>query len=207
VAVVSDSRSGDNQGAVDTRFRAVGHRKGGKHLLNTTVRLARVWFVGCLQRRDRPRCGADAPPRETERTQGRQAGDLMEAPKCLACGTRHWSRQPCPIAKPKPTARAGAGEVRTGSAVLTLPRAAARERLLDAMAEAIAAKPVTKTPEIPITKPVTKPSITKPISVTKPAVVTKPNKGGRPPIGNKPMTAAERARKYRARKAKAPQSH
>lgn len=38
----------------------------------------------------------------------------MDAPKCLKCGTRHWSRQPCPVDKeqvtkpvpaPKPVAK------------------------------------------------------------------------------------------------------
>ena len=52
----------------------------------------------------------------------------------------------------------------------------------------------------PVAKPVTKPPVTKPISVTKPADVRKPNKGGRPSIGDKPMTAAERMRRYRARR-------
>jgi hypothetical protein len=54
----------------------------------------------------------------------------------------------------------------------------------------------TATPQ-PVTKPpansVTKPPNTKPnVDVTKP-------KGGRPTIGDKPMTAAERMRRYRAR--------
>jgi hypothetical protein len=40
-------------------------------------------------------------------------------------------------------------------------------------------------------------------SVGKPADVTKPNKGGRPSIGDKPMTAAERMRRYRERKRQA----
>jgi hypothetical protein len=63
-------------------------------------------------------------------------------------------------------------------------RSAARNLLLNSMAAEIAATPVTKSPEIPLTK-----SVTKPISVTKPpTTVTKLNKGGRPPIGNKPMT-------------------
>jgi hypothetical protein len=43
--VVGDSRSGSNQGRAHSRFHAVGHRRGGKQLLNTTMRLARVWFV------------------------------------------------------------------------------------------------------------------------------------------------------------------
>jgi hypothetical protein len=50
-------------------------------------------------------------------------------------------------------------------------------------------------------QPVTKPpinTVTKPISVTKPATVTKP-KSGRPLLGDRPMTAAERMRRYRAK--------
>jgi hypothetical protein len=48
--------------------------------------------------------------------------------------------------------------------------------------------------------PVRQSPITKPFpnSVTKPSSVTKP-KDGRPTIGDKPMTAAERMRRYRAR--------
>jgi hypothetical protein len=53
--------------------------------------------------------------------------------------------------------------------------------------------------------PVTKPPVTKPVSVTKLADVMKPNKGGRPAIGDRPMTAAERMRRYRARRRKARQ--
>ena len=57
----------------------------------------------------------------------------------------------------------------------------------------------------PVTKPVTKPPVTKPISVTKPAEPPlsrgqAPKKGGRPTIGDKPMTPAERMRRYRARR-------
>jgi hypothetical protein len=51
---------------------------------------------------------------------------------------------------------------------------------------------VTKPP--PASVPVTNP-VTKPLNVTP---VTKP-KGGRPLLGDKPMTAAERMRKYRQR--------
>ena len=37
----------------------------------------------------------------------------MEDPKCLVCGTKHWSRQPCPAAK---------GEARKLAAVVTKPQ-------------------------------------------------------------------------------------
>jgi hypothetical protein len=37
--VVSDSRSGGNPGGANTRFRAVGHRKVSKQLLNTSAGL------------------------------------------------------------------------------------------------------------------------------------------------------------------------
>jgi hypothetical protein len=70
-----------------------------------------------------------------------------------------------------------------------------------AAAKTIAEKRPDRVTKIEVTKPVTKPPVTKPISVTKPADVTKPNKGGRPPIGTKAMTAAERMRRYRSRKA------
>jgi hypothetical protein len=83
----------------------------------------------------------------------------MEAPECIVCGTKLWSRQPCPASKADPKKLASA-----------------------------------------VTKPQT-PSVTKlPSRVTKPANVTK-LKGGRPPIGDKAMTQAERARRYRQRKA------
>src|SRR5207247_2003728 len=29
----------------------------------------------------------------------KEAERAMEAPKCIVCGTKHWSRQPCPAAK------------------------------------------------------------------------------------------------------------
>jgi hypothetical protein len=45
------------------------------------------------------------------------------------------------------------------------------------------ATPVTKAPEIPVTK------------------ITSVTKRGRPPLGDKPMSAAERMRRYRAKKA------
>jgi hypothetical protein len=54
------------------------------------------------------------------------------------------------------------------------------------------------------TVPVRQSPVTKPLanSVTKPIGVTKP-KGGRSTIGDKPMTAAERMRRYRALKRQA----
>ena len=71
--------------------------------------------------------------------------------------------------------------------------------------------PAAMKPE-PVTKPVTKPSVTKlkdvtkptklvtkPMDVTKPALVTKP-RGGRPSKSDKPMTSAERVRLHRAAK-------
>ena len=39
--IVSDSRSGGNQGGAYSRFRAVGHRKGSKQLLNISAGLVR----------------------------------------------------------------------------------------------------------------------------------------------------------------------
>jgi hypothetical protein len=50
----------------------------------------------------------------------------------------------------------------------------------------------------PVSQDVKQSPVTK--LVTKPTDVTKPNKGGRPAIGARPMTAAERMRRYRARK-------
>jgi hypothetical protein len=69
------------------------------------------------------------------------------------------------------------------------------------MREARFAAPKTfvEKPPATVTKPVTKPN-----SVTKPADVTKPQ-GGRPLLGDKPMTAAERMRRYRQRKRQASQ--
>jgi hypothetical protein len=68
-----------------------------------------------------------------------------------------------------------------------------------------AAKTFVEKPPATVTKPDTKPvtnppepPVTKPISVTKLDTVTKP-KGGRPRLGDKPMTPAERMRRYRAR--------
>src|SRR6516164_5795481 len=40
--IVSDSRSGGNQGGAYSRFRAVGHRKGSKQLLNISAGLVRT---------------------------------------------------------------------------------------------------------------------------------------------------------------------
>jgi hypothetical protein len=60
-------------------------------------------------------------------------------------------------------------------------------------------EPVTKTPAHTVTKPI---SVTKLASVTKPIdAVTKPKagRGGRPRLGDKPMSAAERMRRYRAK--------
>ena len=82
-------------------------------------------------------------------------------------------------------------------------------RMREAKFAAKAAEPVRRdVRQGPVTKPVTKLPITKPISVTKPADVTErplsrgqaPNTGGRPTIGDKPMTPAERMRRYRARR-------
>jgi hypothetical protein len=71
-----------------------------------------------------------------------------------------------------------------------------RERR-EAIAEARCKAPMRAKPKpVAIAKPlpVTKPPVTKP----RQGRVTKPNKGGRPCLGDKPMTAAERARRYRA---------
>jgi hypothetical protein len=71
----------------------------------------------------------------------------MEALKCPHCGARHWPRQPCPATKPKPTARARGPTLEQRTILFQRAtgsnRAAARERLLNSMAEAMAAKPVT----------------------------------------------------------------
>jgi hypothetical protein len=70
--------------------------------------------------------------------------------------------------------------------------------------KAVTENPVTKFPEIPVTNDVTKTpavnleTVTDPFSVTKPTDVTKP-KTGRPLIGDKPMSPAERMRRYRQR--------
>jgi hypothetical protein len=47
--VVDDSRSGGKQGGTDTRFRAVGHGKGSKQLLNTSAGAAAS--AGCVHRK------------------------------------------------------------------------------------------------------------------------------------------------------------
>jgi hypothetical protein len=94
----------------------------------------------------------------------------MDAPRCLVCNTKHWSRQPCPAQK---------------------------EARLDH------ARDVLRQAQIPVTKktaPVTKVAVD---SVTKTPAVTK-TKRGRPRLGDKPMTAAERMRRYRASKAPLP---
>jgi hypothetical protein len=54
-----------------------------------------------------------------------------------------------------------------------------------------------------VTKPVTKTVTKNQPSVTKTPTVTKTRRG-RPRLGDKPMTAAERMRRYRARKAPLP---
>src|SRR5262245_48098481 len=67
------------------------------------------------------------------------------------------------------------------------------------MREAKFARTRATTPAEPVTKPVTKidaNSVTKIESVTKSDAVTKKRKG-RPPLGDKPMTPAERMRRYR----------
>jgi hypothetical protein len=102
----------------------------------------------------------------------------MDAPRCVMCGTKHWSRQPCPAMGKD-------------------------ERLQQACDGLRQAESVTKKPEIPVTK--IQPGVTKAAvdSVTKTPTVTK-TKRGRPRLGDKPMSAAERMRRYRARKAPLP---
>lgn len=125
----------------------------------------------------------------------------MQAMKCMFCGDRHWPRQPCPA----------------------FAKVAAEERKLQARkvldrVTAVTEKPklaITEKPRLTVTenpKPVTANTpVTEnnpPITVTPPITVEgRPlRKRGRPPTG-KAMSAAERMRRYRARRAaKATQS-
>src|SRR5262245_10079763 len=102
----------------------------------------------------------------------------MEAPRCIVCNTKHWSRQPCP--------------------------ATGREAKLEHARALRQAEAVTENPQIPVTKIVhsvteNSPSVTintpvtanpSPISVT-----LAKRKRGRPPTG-KAQSAAERMRQY-----------
>jgi hypothetical protein len=94
----------------------------------------------------------------------------MEARRCIVCGTKHWSTQPCPA----------------------FAAVAAEERR-----QQIARHAVTKnTPTV--TKNAADNTVTKnptPFSVT--LASSKPH--GRPPVAN-PLSDAERARRYRANK-------
>jgi hypothetical protein len=106
----------------------------------------------------------------------------MDAPRCLVCDTKHWSRQPCPATS----------------------RETKLEHARDVLRQAEAVtKPIPARYETPVTIPPQ--NVTKPPPVTKPATgfVTPaaPSKGGRPRLGDHPMTA-ERMRRYRAHKTK-----
>jgi hypothetical protein len=103
----------------------------------------------------------------------------MEATKCIVCNTRHWSTQPCP---------AFAG-------VIAEERKQQARRVLDSVTKPIPTAVTKPTPET-VTKPVTKPPPS--LNLTS---VTKPNKGGRPRLFDNPLSQAERARRYRERKA------
>src|SRR5262245_15600443 len=119
----------------------------------------------------------------------------MDAPRCIVCNIKHWSRQACPA----------------------MSREARLEHARDILrvAEGVT-KPVTKpTPprdETAVTIPPQ--NVTKPPPVTKPATTfvtpdhgrgqapAAPPKGGRPRLGEQPMTAAERMRRHRQRQQK-----
>src|SRR5262245_4759121 len=101
----------------------------------------------------------------------------MEARKCIVCGTRHWPRQECPaMAEVIATERDQQhGKTKAKNA-----------------APVVSTKPVTINPVTENTPGVTINTVTINTPVTR--------KRGRPPTG-KAMTAAERMRKYRERKA------
>ncbi len=128
---------------------------------------------------------------------------------CLDCGNVHWRSQPCPPdTRPKAKFRADNPLADRPSATAPLPREIA---------------PAPRADRLVVTKPsvtVTKASVTQPsgrvtaleAEVERLEAEVKQLKrllaeanaklAGRPPLGDKPMTAAERARKYRVEKAK-----
>jgi hypothetical protein len=100
----------------------------------------------------------------------------MDAPKCLVCGNRHWSRQLCSAMGKDERLQHARDVLRQAKAVT---------------------KPETKIPVSTETKPPV--TVTKPPPVTKPPAETKA-RIGRPPVGDKPMTNTERVRRHRARR-------
>jgi hypothetical protein len=99
----------------------------------------------------------------------------MDAPRCIVCGQKHWSRQPCPAF----------------ADVIAEERKQQARRALDSVTKNLSGdNPAT------VTKNPTVTEITKPFPVT--ANSTRPR--GRPRSDN-PLSQAERARRYRERKA------
>src|SRR5262245_44108255 len=104
----------------------------------------------------------------------------MDAPRCMVCNTRHWSTQPCP-------------------AFADVAAEQRRQQIANAAVRQTPIPDATKVPAIPATQSNETPA-TKPPNATKVAAATKV-KMGRPLIGDHPMTATERSRRFRERKA------
>ena len=73
--VVGDSRSRGNSSGADTRFCPVGHRKGGKQLLNTSAGLVRLLATKI----DRARSSGSLEPGSARRNQRTPCIELANA--------------------------------------------------------------------------------------------------------------------------------
>jgi hypothetical protein len=109
----------------------------------------------------------------------------MEAPRCIVCGQRHWSTQPCPAF----------ADIANEEKRQQIAKAAVTKKVTEIP------KPVTINPQ-PVTKKVTTNTpVTENVTLNTPVTINAPIpklKRGRPKTDN-PLSGAERTRRYRQR--------